>query len=75
LILRALILLCCLPIFVFWQNTKSKISGAFAYIGNSKNRLTENSSSLLLIKDLTKGVHLSSQNSSCHSDIGLYLLK
>jgi hypothetical protein len=75
LILRALILLCSLPIFVFGQNTKSKISGAFSYLGNSKNRLTENNSSQLLINDLTKGVHLSSQNSSCHSDIGLYLFK
>jgi hypothetical protein len=75
LVLASLILICFLPVFVFGQNTKSKIRGAFTYIGNSKNRLTENNSSQLLINDLTKGVHLSSQNSSCHSDIGLYLFK
>ena len=29
----------------------------------------------MLVKDLTTGAYLSSQNSSCRSDIGLYLFK
>jgi hypothetical protein len=75
LILRTVILLCGLPIFVFGQYSKTKLSGAFAYKGNSTIKLTEDSSRQLLINDLTKGAYLSSQNISCHSDIGLYLFK
>jgi hypothetical protein len=64
-----------LPLFVFGQYSKTKLSGAFAYKGNSTTKLTEDSSRQLLINDLTTGVYLSSQNTSCRSDIGLYLFK
>jgi hypothetical protein len=69
------ILLCCFPILLVGQYSKTKFSGTLTYAGNSKIRLTTDSSSQLLIHDLTKGAYLSSQNSSCHSDIGLYLYK
>lgn len=71
----ALILLCCFPILGFGQFSKTKISGAFAYKGNSTIKLTEDNSRQLLINDLTEGAYLSSQNLSCRSDIGLYLFK
>jgi hypothetical protein len=74
-VLGVLILLCCFPILLVGQYSKTKLSGTLTYVGNSKIRLTIDSSSQLLIHDLTKGAYLSSQNSSCHSDIGLYLYK
>jgi hypothetical protein len=73
--LKTIVLFLVLPLLMNGQFSKNKLSGAFSYLGNSKNRLTENSSSQLLIKDLTTGAYLSSQNMSCHSDIGLYLFK
>ena len=71
----ALILLCCFPILGFGQYSKTKLSGPFTYKGNSRIKLTEDSSRQLLINDLTKGAYLSTQNLSCRSDIGLYLFK
>ena len=73
--LGVLILLCYLPLLVFGQYSKTKLSGAFAYKGNSTIKLTDDSSRQLLINDLTVGAYLSSQNASCRSDIGLYLFK
>ncbi|MFM1755096.1 MAG: hypothetical protein RLZZ236_2035 [Bacteroidota bacterium] len=64
-----------LPLFVFGQYSKTKLGGVFSYKGNSSIKLTEDSSRQLLINDLTTGVYLSSQNTSCRSDIGLYLFK
>lgn len=73
--LKTLAIFLVLPLFLNGQFSKTNISGAFSYKGNSKIRLTENNSSLLLINDLTTGAYISSQNASCHSDIGLYLFK
>jgi len=73
--LGVLILLCYLPLLVLGQYSKTKLSGAFAYKGNSTIKLTDDSSRQLLINDLTVGAYLSSQNASCRSDIGLYLFK
>jgi hypothetical protein len=64
-----------LPLFMMGQYSKTKISGAFAYKGNSTIKLTEDSSRQLLINELTKGAYVSTQNLSCRSDIGLYLFK
>ena len=64
-----------LPISFYGQNKKIKVGDPFSYIGTSKLNLTKNSSDKLLVKDLTTGAYLSSQNSSCRSDIGLYLFK
>ena len=75
LILGVLILIYCFPLLVFGQYSKTKISGAFAYKGNSTIKLTEDSARQLLINDLTKGTYLSTQNLSCISYIGLFLFK
>lgn len=64
-----------LPISFYGQNKKNIVGEPFSYIGTSKLNLTKNSSDKLLVKDLTTGAYLSSQNSSCRSDIGLYLFK
>jgi hypothetical protein len=62
-----------LPLFMNGQYSKTKLSGPFTYKGNSVIKLTEDSSRQLLINDLTTGAFLSSQNETCHSDIGFYL--
>ncbi len=75
LIMILLIVFFCSPLLVNGQFSKTKLSGPFTYKGNSAIKLTEDSSRQLLINDLTIGAYLSTQNSSCRSDIGLYLFK
>lgn len=73
--LTFLTLFLVLPLLMYGQTRIITTSNHFSYKGNSTSKLTVDSSCQLLVHDLTKGAYLSSQNSSCHSDIGLYLYK
>jgi hypothetical protein len=73
--LSLLTLFLVLPLFIYGQTRIITLSNHFSYKGNSTSKLTVDSSCQLLVHDLTKGAYLSSQNATCHSDIGLYLYK
>jgi hypothetical protein len=73
LILGGLILICCLPLLVFGQYSKTKISVAFAYKGVSKVRLTADSANRLLINDLTRNIYFSTKKPSCQYEVGIFM--